>query len=193
MDHPSEIIEFWCVECGPDKWYAQSAELDATIRERFASLVIQAQEGGLLHWADSAEDTLALLILLDQFSRNIFRGEARAFAGDARARAIARAAIAAEFDRAIPFPERQFFFMPLVHSEDLADQDDGVRLMEERLMPEGAGNLLHARVHREIIKRFGRFPYRNEALGRQTTAEEADFLSSGGYGAILREFQAENG
>ncbi|MBF9029816.1 DUF924 family protein [Rhodobacterales bacterium HKCCE3408] len=186
---PEEVVRFWCDTCGPDKWYAQEEELDAEIRARFGDAVLSAQQGGLADWEGTPQGSLALLILIDQFSRNIFRGSGQSFAGDARAREIARAAIAADHDLVIPYPERVFFYMPFVHSEDLADQDEGVRLEEERLGPEGSEYVLHAKVHREIIRRFGRFPYRNEALGRETSAAEREFLETGGYGAILRELQ----
>ena len=133
---------------------------------------------------------MALLILLDQFSRNIYRGDGRSFAGDARARQVARKAVAHGFDLAYPLPERQFFYMPLVHSEDIADQNDGVAWMEERLGADAMNNVLHARAHREIIARFGRFPFRNAALGRATTPQEQDFMDQGGYGAVVRALEA---
>lgn len=191
MADAREIVTFWFETCTPDQWYAQDDALDATIRERFGADVAAAQEGAFEDWRQSAEGALGLLILIDQFSRNIYRGDARSFAGDARAREIARAAIAGDFDQAFDMPARQFFFLPFVHSEDLADQDEGIRLMQDRLGPEGADNIRHAKVHREIIRRFGRFPYRNAALGRETTAEEQAFLDNGGYGAIARELGAD--
>lgn len=186
---PAEIVGFWCDECKPEEWYTQSDDLDASIRDRFGAAVDVAQDGGFTEWEDSAEGVLALLLLLDQFSRNIFRGDGRSFAGDARARALTRHAVARDFDQAYPMPERQFFLMPLMHSEHLADQDEGIALMQERLGPEGAKNVLHARAHREIIARFGRFPYRNAALDRKTTPQEQDFLDAGGYGAVVRELE----
>ena len=190
MEDAASVVRFWCETCKPEEWYVQSDDLDATIRARFGDLVTEAQNGGLADWEETAEGTLALLILIDQFARNIHRGSDQSFAGDPRGRAITRRAVARDFDLAYPMPERQFFLMPLMHSEDLDDQDDGVRLMADRLGPEGFRNLLHAWVHREVIRRFGRFPYRNAALGRETTSDEAHWLENGGYGAILREVEA---
>ena len=186
---PKDIVAFWCESHGPSDWYAQSDALDAEIRARFGDLVAAAQEGAHETWRQTPAGALALLILIDQFSRNLFRGSAQAFAGDARARDIARAAIAAGQDREVKLPERQFFYMPLVHSEAMADQDAGLAAMIAGMGEAGAVNILHARAHREIIRRFGRFPFRNAALGRPDTAEERAFLDGGGYGAILRELE----
>ncbi|MBF9036256.1 DUF924 family protein [Rhodobacterales bacterium HKCCE2091] len=186
---PCEVVDFWCKEVSREAWYRQDDALDAQIRDRFGPAVAMAQDGGFADWAETAEGSLALLILIDQFSRNIYRGSALSFAGDARARDIARAAIAAGQDREVPLPERQFVYMPFVHSEDLADQDEGIRLMEAGLGEDGDDNVLHARAHREVIRRFGRFPFRNEALGRETTPEERAFLDGGGYGAVVRELE----
>jgi uncharacterized protein (DUF924 family) len=133
-----------------------------------------------------ATGALAYLILADQFSRNMFRDTGQAFASDRAARAVAKAAIAKRWDMAIDEPARQFFYMPLMHSESLCDQDRCVRLMKERMHETGAQNLLHARVHREIIRKFGRFPHRNKALRRETTPAEARFIEAGGYGEMLR-------
>ena len=186
---PAEVVEFWCAQCTPEQWYAQSDALDAVIRDRFGAAVEAAQAGAYAEWEAGAEGALALLILLDQFSRNIFRGDGRSFSGDARARQIARKSVALGLDQAYPMPARQFFLMPLTHSEDIADLDDAVRLMAERLGPEGDRNVLHARAHREVVRRFGRYPFRNAALGRLTTPEEQDFLDQGGYGAIVRALE----
>ena len=180
------VVDYW-LGLGPAGWYAVDETVDAEIRARFAPAWEAALAGAFGAWAETAEGALGLLILTDQFPRNMFRGEARAFATDARARAVADAAIARGHDRAVPEPERQFFYLPFMHAEDLALQDRCIALIGERMPQEGAGNLPHARAHREIIRRFGRFPYRNEALGRKTTAEERAFLDGGGYGAVLRE------
>ncbi len=119
----------------------------------------------------------------------MFRGSAEAFATDELARSIARQAIEADIDVAVQPPARQFFFLPFMHSEDLGVQDYGVTVIAERLKADDT--LLHARAHRELIRRFGRFPFRNEALGRTTTAEEKEFMDSGGYAALVREMGAE--
>jgi len=188
---PADVIRFWCDDCTPEEWYQQSDDLDATIRTRFGEAVTAAQGGAFAAWEETAEGALALLILLDQFSRNIFRGDARSFAGDARARQVARKAIARDFDQAFPMPRRQFFFMPLVHSESIGDQEDGVLFMAERLGEDRAKNLLHARAHREVIAQFGRFPFRNAALGRETTDEEQAFLDAGGYRTVVNALEAD--
>jgi len=185
----SQVRAFWLDEVGPEGWYKQSDALDDTVRSRFGALWQSALEGGCTGWLDDAQGTLAYLILTDQFPRNMFRGSARSFATDALALAAAKTAVAQDMDQTVEGAARQFFFMPMMHSEALADQDLCVRLMQERMPPEGGDNALHARVHREIIRRFGRFPYRNAALGRATTDEEAAFLDGGGYGEILNRLK----
>jgi len=183
-----EVLEFWLNEIGPAGWYVAVPEVDGKIAQRFMATWHAAHDGGLSDWADTPEGALALLIVTDQFSRNMFRGDGKSFATDALARDVARGAIARSFDLETPEPQRVFFYMPFEHSEALADQDTSVALMTARLSgEEGAEFAHHARVHREIIRRFGRFPYRNAALGRDTTAAEEAFLKAGGYGAMVRE------
>jgi len=184
MSDPIEILDFWLGDIGPDGWYAGGEDLDATIRECFGDIWQAAADGGLEHWVEGTVGTLAYLILCDQLSRNMHRGSARAFATDARALAAAKLALAEGWDLNAPEPERQFFYMPFEHAEDLSDQDQSVALITARLVsdPDAA---LHARAHRDIIARFGRFPTRNAALGRENTADEAEFLASGGYAAVV--------
>lgn len=177
-----EIMDFW-TGIGPGGWYEVDEAVDNEIRERWQSLWEGARAGELRGWRAHAETCLPLVILLDQFPRNMFRGDARSFASDARALMVARAGIAAGFDQQTPNPLRQFFYMPLMHSEISADQDQCVRLVLLNL--DGRETLRHARAHRDVIRRFGRFPYRNEALARQTTPGEAEFLDAGGYRAAL--------
>lgn len=129
-------------------------------------------------WADTAEGALALLILLDQFPRNLFRGSAHSYATDGKARAVARAAIARGFHREVAPELRQFFLLPFEHSESLADQDEARRLADELGDPD---TRKWADIHRDIIARFGRFPHRNAALGRETTPAEQEFLDDGGF------------
>lgn len=188
MSDPIEVLDFWLGEIGPEGWYAGGDEIDDTIAVRFGDLWHALHEGSLDHWIGGTVGTLAYLIVADQFPRNIHRGKALAFATDPKARAAARLAVEQGWDMGAPEPERQFFYMPFEHSEDLADQDFCVRLMAERL-PSEPGNLLHARAHREIIARFGRFPFRNAALGRTSSAKEEAFMAEGGYGAIVRALQ----
>jgi len=178
MADTAKVLEFWLNEVGPRGWYVADPAVDDEIRSRFLTLWQEAEAGDHGHWTSGPRGALAYLILTDQFPRNMFRDEARAFAD---------AAIAAGHDTAIAEPERQFFYLPFMHSEDIADQDRCIALIAAGLPASGAGNRRHAEAHREVIARFGRFPYRNAALGRATTAAEAGFLAAGGYGAILRE------
>lgn len=181
MSQSPEILDFWLEQVGPEGWYVASEDVDQAIRARFGALVERALSGALDDWAETPEGALALLILLDQFTRNLNRGSGEAFAGDDKARAIARSVVARNLDLEIPEPGRQFFYLPFEHSESLADQDWSVTLFETRTpdLPENA--LWHAKQHRDVIRRFGRFPYRNDALGRETTAEEAKWLEEDGY------------
>ncbi|MEF3046669.1 DUF924 family protein [Pseudotabrizicola sp. L79] len=190
MSDPVQVLDFWLGDIGPEGWYAGTPEIDDAIAVQFGDLWQALHDDGLEHWIGGTVGTLAYLIVADQFGRNIHRGTALAFATDGKARAAARLAVEQGWDLDAPEPERQFFYLPFEHSEDLADQDFCVRLMEERL-PSEPGNLLHARAHREIIARFGRFPFRNAALGRDTSPEEAAFLEAGGYGAVVRQLQAD--
>jgi uncharacterized protein (DUF924 family) len=178
------ILDFWLDEVGPEGWWA-AEELDPVIRERFRDLWEDARTGGRDGWTCGPRSCLALVILLDQFPRNMFRGDRLAFASDAKSVAVAKGAIARGLDGAIEPAARSFFYMPLQHSEMLADQDKAVRLV---VLNYGPGDLLnHFRAHRLVIRRFGRFPYRNAALGRRTTPEEQAFLDAGGYPAALAE------
>jgi uncharacterized protein (DUF924 family) len=190
MANPDDILAFWLDEVGPAGWYDSSPELDATILQRFLSEWTRAKEGALSLWLTYPSGTLAYIILTDQLPRNMFRGAAGALPTDDISRAAAKMAIDRGWDMRIDEPARQFFYLPLMHSECLSDQERCVRLMKSRMPETGAVNLVHARAHREVIRRFGRFPYRNEALSRQTQGAEAAFLAEGGYGAMVREMQA---
>ncbi|MDF1718295.1 MAG: DUF924 domain-containing protein [Antarcticimicrobium sp.] len=190
MVGPEEILKFWLDEAGPDKWYAQDDALDAEIRARFLSTWEGVQDGRFSMWLTYASGALAYIILTDQFPRNMFRGEARAFSSDRIALAAAKSAIDRSWDMKIDEPARQFFYMPLMHSENLCDQDRCVRLLCQRMPQSGASNLLHARAHREVIRTFGRFPFRNQALSRSATGPESDYVTAGGYGVTVRALQA---
>lgn len=191
MSDPIEILDYWLGEVGPEGWYAGGEALDADIRDRFGDIWQAAAEGGLEHWVEGTVGTLAYLILCDQLVRNMHRGTAQAFATDARALAAAKLAVDQGWDLNAPEPERQFFYMPFEHSENPADQDRAVELLAERLAsdPEMA---LHARAHRDIIAQFGRFPFRNAALGRENTPAEAEFLAAGGYAAVVNRLKASH-
>ncbi len=188
MANPDEVLAFWLDETGPDGWYSGGEKLDQTIRDRFEADYARATEGALSLWLTYASGALAYIILTDQFSRNMFRDTGEAFATDAVAKAAAKAAINKGWDMRIDGAPRQFFYMPLMHSECLEDQDRCVRLFATRMESE-TSNLLHARAHREVIRRFGRFPTRNEALGRASTEQEKAYLNGGGYGAIVEEMR----
>ncbi len=172
-----DVLTFWRA-AGPDRWFAHDATLDAEIRRRFLTTYEAAAAGELAAWEATREGALALVIVLDQFPRNMFRGSARAYATDPSARAVAERAIARGFERATPLPERRFFHLPFMHSERIEDQERCIVLCE------GAGDtegLEYAKEHADIIRRFGRFPHRNPALGRVTTAAEQAFLDAGGF------------
>jgi uncharacterized protein (DUF924 family) len=173
----ADIVSFWR-EAGPEKWFEKDDEFDLTIRSRFLTIHEAAARGELAAWEETAEGALALLILLDQFPRNMFRSSARAFATDHLARAVADRALARGFDLAVDETMRPFFYLPFMHSELLADQDRCLRLYEAFGDPE---QLKFAVTHRNIIVKFGRFPHRNRILSRETTSAEREFLDSGGF------------
>jgi uncharacterized protein (DUF924 family) len=173
---PAEVIAFWRA-AGPEHWFKKDAGFDDDIRRRFLKLHEAASAGKLTDWEASAEGALALLVLLDQFPRNMFRGEARAFASDPLARAIASRAILNGFDGAFP-DLRGFFYLPFEHSEDFADQQRGLTLYKSAGDADG---VKWAELHADIIRRFGRFPHRNAVLGRVSTPEEQAFLDGGGF------------
>jgi len=184
---PEEVLEFWLDRVGPKGWYASDAALDDDIRTRFMPLWDAAREGGLSLWLTYPAGALAYLIVTDQFSRNMFRDDGKAFSMDAVALAVAKRAICNGWDLKIDEPARQFFYLPLMHSENLSDQDRCIRLMVERMPETGGSNLLHAQAHREVIRQFGRFPYRNGALSRLSTRSEVAYAARGGYGHTLRQ------
>ena len=173
----AEVVSFWR-DAGPDRWYTKNAAFDDQIRERFFETYEAAAAGKLSGWEHSAQDVLALLILLDQFPRNMFRGDARAFATDPLARAVAAGAIVRGFDSQVPAELRGFFYLPFEHSEDLADQERGIAFYKA---VGDADGLKWAEIHADIIRRFGRFPHRNPVLGRATTPDEQAFLDGGGF------------
>lgn len=185
-----EVLEFWLDEVGESAWYSPPVDLDDRIRARFAPAWQAAREGTFGLWLTYPSGLLAYILLLDQFPRNMFRDAADAFATDHAALAAAKVAIERKWDMRIDEPVRQFFYLPLMHSENLCDQDRCVRLMLERLPLTGESNLLHARAHREVIRLFGRFPYRNAALERASTKVEQDYIANGGYAKTLRALQS---
>jgi uncharacterized protein (DUF924 family) len=173
----ADVVAFWR-EAGPDRWFKKDEAFDDEIRRRFLPTHEAAAAGNLAAWEQTAAGTLALLILLDQFPRNIFRGKARAFATDPLALAIAAHAIVRGFDAQVPAELRGFFYLPFEHSENLKDQEHGIALYKAT---GDADRLKWAELHADIIRRFGRFPHRNAMLDRATTPEEQAFLDEGGF------------
>ena len=184
MTGSDEILHFWFAGDPSARravWFQKSDDFDAGCRT-FLDAHEAAKRGELDRWADTAEGALALLILLDQLSRNLHRGSPETFAADAKARAIAAAAIERGFDRALTPVQRTFVYLPFEHSEDLADQDRSVVLFETIRRDVGDSTADYAARHRDVIARFGRFPHRNAVLGRANTAAEADYLAQPGSG-----------
>lgn len=172
---PRDVLDFWLKETPSEKWFAMDKALDQAIRSRFEAPWRLGCAGALANWENEPNGALALIILFDQFPRNMFRGTAEAFASDAMARDIAKRAIAQRKDLETPASIRSFFYLPLMHSENLADQDICLQLTRERL-GEDHFSFRYALMHKEAVERFGRFPARNAALGRAGTEEEKDFL-----------------
>lgn len=182
------VIDYWLNDVGQKGWYMPPEGLDDQIRERFEGAWNEAMNGELKGWTCSPTGALGKLILLDQFPRNMFRDTAKAYASDAKALKIAKLAISKGFDLATPLPERQFFYLPLEHSEIQSDQDHCVRLIKMNM--ESAELLRHAKAHRDVIRRFGRFPYRNVHLGRKSTEAELAYIQQGGYRYTLEQIAA---
>lgn len=172
-----EVVEFWRA-AGPRRWFAKDAAFDAEFKIRFEAAHHAAATGAFDNWAAGAEGALALLVLLDQFPRNAWRGSGHMYATDGKALAHARAAVDAGLDREVDAALRPFFYMPFMHAESLPDQERSVALCT------GADTNTHrfAVLHRDIIARFGRFPHRNRTLGRTSSDEEQAFLDQGGFG-----------
>jgi uncharacterized protein (DUF924 family) len=191
MTSPADVLDFWF---GPDlapwqlaRWFRPDPAFDAAIRDRFGDLLAPARDGALDAWAATPDGALALLLVLDQFPRNLHRGTALAFASDAHARAIARRAVLRDrMDLGLPPSARCFLYLPFEHAEDMADQDLSVALFEglrdDPVHAAPGGSIAYAWAHRAVIRRFGRFPHRNAALGRATTAAEAEYLAQPGAG-----------
>ena len=174
---PADILAFWR-DAGPSRWYTPDDVFDAEVCQRFLSLWQRAAAGELLSWETSDDGTLALVIVLDQFPRNMFRGDARTYASDRLAREVAHRAIGRGVDTRIDGALREFLYLPLMHSEHLPDQ---LHCIELSRAAGHAENLKWAEHHADIIRRFGRFPHRNQILGRANTSEEQAFLDQGGF------------
>ncbi|WP_417771590.1 DUF924 family protein [Stappia sp.] len=181
MDKPTpfDVLDFWWT-AGPQKWFARSDAFDAEIRERFEAASVAAGRGDLDDWATTPHGALALIILLDQFPRNLYRNDARAFASDQRALKTAERALEQGFDKAFPTQARTFFYLPFEHAEDIAAQERSVDLFRRLANQE---TYFYALLHLDVIRRFGRFPHRNPVLGRETSPAEAAYLADGGFGS----------
>jgi uncharacterized protein (DUF924 family) len=173
----ADVLAFWR-SAGPDKWFKKDLAFDAEIASRFSALWRDAAAGALANWEAAPETALSLVLVLDQFPRNMFRSNADAFATDPLARNVAERAVARGFDQKVPASERLFFYLPFEHSESLADQERATALIGTLGDPELTR---WAELHADIIRRFGRFPHRNSALGRASTHEEQAFLDAGGF------------
>ncbi len=179
-DPAAQVLVFWFETARPAQWFGKDSGFDALVRQRFGVLTGRALAGDLKGWEREPDPALALVLLLDQFPRQLWRGQARSFAGDADALALAQAALAAGWIEAEPDPRRrQFWLMPLMHSEERTVQERATSLFERFC---GADSAEFARRHRDVIARFGRFPHRNAALGRPGTEEERRFLEQPGSG-----------
>jgi len=174
---PQDVLAFWRA-AGPDMWFKKDIAFDDDIRARFLATYQAAAAGKLAEWEQTPDGALALVIVLDQFPRNMFRGDPRTYAADPLARAVASRALERGFDHGLPDIDRQFLYLPLEHSETLADQDRCCALFAAT---GDADKLKWARAHADIIRRFGRFPHRNAVLGRATTPDEQAFLDGGGF------------
>jgi len=171
------VIAFWFEELESAQWFVKDAEVDARISERFAPLHASAAAGELWHWRDTPGGRLAEIVVLDQFSRNLYRDDPRAFAQDPMALALAQEAVAGSLDQALDAAGRCFLYMPYMHSESLTIHDEALRLFDQQGLEE---QLQYEHLHRDILLRFGRYPHRNAVLGRESSAEELDFLQQPG-------------
>lgn len=174
---PAEVSEFW-TKAGESRWFTRNAAFDGELSARFRESLAKAREGAFDHWAETPDGALGLVILLDQFSRNIHRGSPLMFAGDRRALALARQSIGRGFHQAMPAPLASWFILPFEHAEDLDAQWRSVGLTQTMGLNEMTP---WAKLHLDIIQRFGRFPHRNPILGRPSTKEELAFLAQGGF------------
>lgn len=179
------VLSFWMDEVGPTGWFSPDAAAELKSLE-FKSVWGRAAAGEMSSWICSPDSCLALVVLLDQLPRVMFRGRADAYSSDELALAVAKRALVMGHDLKVAEPERQFFYTPLMHSESLMDQERCVRLMSLRMPKTDQTMLAHVRAHRDIIRQFGRFPYRNAVLGRKNTEAETAYLSGGGYAQSVK-------
>jgi len=172
---PDDVLEFWFSEIDSKNWFNSTPEFDAQLKARFESVYLSAIENELKDWEATPKGCLALVIVLDQFPLNMYRGQARSFDGESKSREVARHAIEKIFDKEIPKEQLAFLYLPFMHSEDLDDQNQSVQLYENAGLRQ---NLRYAIHHREIVRKYGRFPHRNKILGRESTEAEIAYLNS---------------
>ena len=177
MAEKEEILNFWFIECKPEQWFKKNEDFDRMIEKRFSGTIEDAIEGKLDSWEETETGCLALIILLDQFTRNVFRDTPRAFAGDERALVLSKLCFNKDYLTNLDIHRRQFMLMPMMHSENLAVQDAALPLFKKYASEK---DYEYAEKHRDIIARFGRFPHRNVILGRKSTNEELEFLKQPG-------------
>ena len=175
MNPPDDVIRFWFVENGREQWFGGGPEFDAELTARFKDTHTAVAAGEAWGWRTTSEGRLAEVLVLDQFSRQIYRGDPRAFASDPMALALAQEAVAAGHDLLVDSAWRMFFYLPYMHSESLVIHEESLRLNEALGNPEGVD---YERAHADVLRRFGRYPRRNEALGRESTPEEIAYIES---------------
>lgn len=175
VERPEAILSFWFAEENKSAWFNSTEETDQAIRTAFEATYISARDGKLQHWLETAQGCLALVILFDQFPLNMYRGKTESFATEQKARDVAEHAIGKGFDQTLSAEEKSFLYMPYMHSESLADQDKSIELFTAADL---SNNIRFAHHHRDIVARYGRFPHRNEILGRINTPEEEEYLAS---------------
>ncbi len=189
-DIAKEIIDVWMNEIGPTKWYRSDENVAKNLRTRFEEHWEKARAGDYCAWMCTPEGCLALVLLLDQFPRKMFEGDAKAYVSDSAGLAAAKRGIVMGHDLKVSEPQRQFFYIPMMHSESLMDQERCVRLMSLRMLKSGGESIRHAKAHRDVIRQFGRFPHRNAALGRSSTDPEKAYITAGGYDFTINTIAA---
>lgn len=188
----TDVHSYWTETLEPKNWYVAKDAVDQAIRDQFLVTWQAAHDGGCQDWIQNATGALSYIILTDQFPRHMFRGDGRSFATDTMAVNASQQTIARGWDQEIPEPVRQFIYIPFMHAEDLEAQQLGIDYFATRMPETGHSNIDHAHAHHWVIAKFGRFPYRNAALGRDTTPQEQQFLDAGGYRYALEQVKLAN-
>ena len=190
METHTKIIKFWIDDLKQEDWFSESDTLNNLVVEKFFPIWVKACKGDLDFTPTTPEKALAYILLTDQFPRRMFKEKVKSFQSDHLAKKIAKKTINMNFDLRVPEPQRQFFYYPLMHSECLSDQERCVRLMLTRMPKTSKEQIKHAKAHRQIIRSFGRFPFRNKVLSRTSRISEHFYLKFGGYSKTFNELQA---